>query len=262
MLIVYVGVVGIEFMFIFFDLDSLKLLIGCFGMKIIKVFLGEIINVLYLFEIGKIVVKVIVFIGMCMFVEVEVVLSVFVYVFCDGLGNLFGVYGFVIVFVLVEGKCLLVECVMLLYCIIEYLVFVGEVNLCVMDIMVVIFGLFVGYFDYMVGINIFVVVVVCGVVLIEKYFMLDCVLFGFDYKVFLEFSELSVMVVGICEVELVLGDGVKVLICLELNNCLVVCKSLVVKIDIKEGEVFSDYNLIVKWFGSGVLFFEFWFKIG
>lgn len=62
-----------------------------------------------------------------------------------------------------------------------------------------------GYFDYIFGIEVFIVVVVFGVMVIEKYFILDWKMFGLDYWVFLELEELKVMVKVIWNIELVVG---------------------------------------------------------
>lgn len=59
----------------------------------------------------------------------------------------------------------------------------------------------IGYLDYLIGLEVFIVVVVMGVEVIEKYFILDINMEGLDYKVSVIFDILVVLVKGVCIVE-------------------------------------------------------------
>lgn len=120
-----------------------------------------------------------------------------------------------------------------------------------------VFGVQVGYFDYIFGIEVFIVVVVFGVMVIEKYFILDWKMFGLDYWVFLELEELKVMVKVIWNIELVVGGyGKKELSDSEVQNKVVVRKSLYVQILINENEVILEKYFILLRFGYGILLMD------
>lgn len=70
------------------------------------------------------------------------------------------------------------------------------------------------------------------------------------------------MVVVICNVEQVIGDGVKVLKDFEIGNIVVVCKSIVVVCVLKVGEIIGLVDIIVKWLGVGWVLIEYWLLVG
>lgn len=72
------------------------------------------------------------------------------------------------------------------------------------------FDVEIGYLDYILGVEVCLLVVVMGVMIIEKYFMFDKVYFDFcDYVIVVDFDEFVELVWRIREVEMLLGCDVK-----------------------------------------------------
>ena len=101
-----------------------------------------------------------------------------------------------------------------------------------------------------------------GAVIIEKHFTLDRSLPGPDHQASLEPEELKEMVRSIRTVELALGDGVKCPTASELKNLPVARKSLVAKVEIKLGDVFTAKNLEIKRPGDGITPMKYWEMLG
>lgn len=139
-----------------------------------------------------------------------------------------------------------------LHCTTNYPVAMAEVNLRAMLTIRDTFGVAVGYSDHTEGIEIAVGAVALGASLIEKHFTLDRTLPGPDHKASLEPSELKALVTAVRNVKTALGDGVKRPTVSELQNMVVVRKSLVATQPIKAGELFTRENLGVKRPGNGI----------
>jgi len=86
---------------------------------------------------------------------------------------------------------------------------------------------------------------------IEKHFTLDSKMNGPDHKASLEPGELKKMVTSIRNVEKAMGDGRKQPLASEIKNVKAARKSIVAKIPIRKGEIFSEENLTVKRPGDG-----------
>lgn len=73
-----------------------------------------------------------------------------------------------------------------------------DVNLKIMVDMCVRFDVIVGVFDYIMGFIVFIIVIVLGVRVIEKYFILDRLFGGLDLVFLMEFREFFDMVESVC----------------------------------------------------------------
>ena len=102
------------------------------------------------------------------------------------------------------------------------------------------------------GIEIPIAAVALGANVIEKHFTLDRNLPGPDHKASLEPRDLELMIKGIRNVELALGDGIKRPALSELNNKSIARKSLVAIQPIRAGDLFSAKNIGAKRPGTGL----------
>ena len=115
------------------------------------------------------------------------------------------------------------------------------------------FGLPIGYSDHTQGILTPVIAVGMGAVIIEKHFTLDKYMKGPDHKASLEPEELVEMIKLIRKTEKMLsGSGIKIRMPSEEKNIAIVRKSIVAKVEIKKGEVFTEENLTTKRPGTGL----------
>ena len=89
--------------------------------------------------------------------------------------------------------------------------------------------------------------------MIEKHFTLDRNLPGPDQLASLEPGELTAMVAGIRNIEkAIAGNGVKEPSVSELKNMEITRKSIVAKVAINKGEIFSESNITTKRPGNGI----------
>jgi len=139
-----------------------------------------------------------------------------------------------------------------LHCNTEYPTPFEDVNLAAMLTIRAAFNVNVGYSDHTLGIEIPIAAVALGAAVIEKHFTLNRDMEGPDHKVSLEPDELKNMVTAIRNIESSIGDGVKRPSPSELKNKLIVRKSIVATIDIKEGSMFKENNITAKRPGTGI----------
>jgi N,N'-diacetyllegionaminate synthase len=144
------------------------------------------------------------------------------------------------------------DSITVLHCTTAYPAPMEDINLSAMATISKKFGVKVGYSDHSEGIEVSIAAVALGATVIEKHFTSDRNLPGPDHKASLEPAELKSMIKAIRNIESARGDGVKKLTNSEIANLLVARKSIVARIDIKEGEVFSDENLTAKRAGDGI----------
>lgn len=208
-----------------FDLESIDFL-ASIGVSVWKIPSGEITNYPYLKAIGQQKGSVIMSTGMCSIEEVKEAVSVL---------NEFGTTD-----------------ISLLHCTTEYPAPVESVNLNAMKTLKQKFSCKIGYSDHTKGIEIPIAAVSLGAEIIEKHFTLDRNMEGPDHKASLEPEELKRMVDSIRNVEKALGDGIKRPSEVEKKNITIARKSIVAKIDIKQGDVFSEENLTTKRPGNGI----------
>jgi len=252
MLIAHAKIRGIAFLSTPFDLPSLQMLTGRFGMETIKIPSGEITNAPFLLEIARSAKRVILSTGMSNLAEVEAGLGVLAFGFTLPHGAIPSRDAFARTFASDAGQESLRDRVTLLHCTTEYPAPYAEVNLRAMDTLAAAFALPVGFSDHTQGIHIPVAAVARGARVLEKHYTLDRSLPGPDHKASLEPDELKQMVVTIREVEMALGDGVKRPSPAEWKNRDVARKSLVASRAIVEGEAFTAENLACKRPGTGI----------
>lgn len=142
--------------------------------------------------------------------------------------------------------------VTLLHCVTEYPAPYEEINLRAMITLRDAFHAPVGYSDHTTGIEIAVAAVAMGAVVIEKHFTLDKKMDGPDHKASLQPDEFKEMVRSIRNIEIALGDGRKVPAPCEMKNMQVTRKSIVSRIEIKQGEALSLENTVIKRPGNGI----------
>ncbi len=217
--------IGIAFMSTPFDLESISFL-DQLGMSIFKIPSGEITNLPYLKTIAKLNKKIILSTGMSSLQEVE-----------DAIDLLTG-----------NGA----KDISLLHCTTEYPAPLQDVNLKAMNTLKEKFGLEIGYSDHTIGIEIAIAAVAMGATIIEKHFTIDKNMTGPDHKASLNPDELKAMITAIRNIELALGNGLKIPSQSEIKNIDIARKSIVAGCSIKEGDVFTEKNIAIKRPGTGI----------
>lgn len=218
---------GVEFLSTAGDLESLELVMNM-GLKWLKIPSGELTDLPYLKAAARF--------------EGEILLS-------TGMANLSEVEAAIDVLEKVGAKR---ENITLLHCTSEYPTPFEEVNLKALKTLRKVFKLKVGFSDHSKGIAAALAAAALGAVVIEKHFTLDKMMSGPDHLASLEPCELKALCDGVRQIERAMGDGVKRASKSEAKNIPIVRKSLVARVAIKKGEVFSEANLTTKRPGSGV----------
>lgn len=216
--------IGIQFLSTPFDLDSIQFLNDL--VPFWKVPSGEITNYPYLVQIAKTHKPVVMSTGMCDMLEIRDALNV-----------------------LKENEA---GEITLLHCNTQYPTPYEDVNLRAMLTLKEEFGVEVGYSDHTKGIEVPIAAVALGAAVIEKHFTLNRRMEGLDHKASLEPYELRAMVDSIRNIENALGSAEKEPSNSEIGNRITARKSIVAKINIKKGEIFSEENLTTKRPGNGI----------
>ena len=136
--------------------------------------------------------------------------------------------------------------VILLQCTANYPIKDEDANLYVIKTYQDKFDVLVGYSDHSVGVGASPFAVPMGVVVIEKHFTLDKHLAGPDHKASLSPTELKDFVAEIRKVEKYLGSYTKEPTSDEEKTRLSLQKSLVALHSIKQGEIFTEQNIVAK----------------
>lgn len=219
---------NISFFSTAFDLDSLQYLKDL-GLDLVKIPSGEITNLPYLRKAAKLFKKVILSTGMSTIDEISAALKVFL---TEGIDR---------------------ENITILHCNTEYPTPFEDVNLNAMLHIQKAFGTEVGYSDHTLGIEVPIAAVALGAKVIEKHFTLDKTMEGPDHAASLEPAELKAMVSAIRNIDKAIeGDGKKSPSASETKNIAIARKSIIAKIPIKKGTLFSEENLTVKRPGTGI----------
>lgn len=227
-LIRYCNQKGIKFFSTAFDLESLQYLHDI-GLDVVKVPSGEITNLPYLRLAAKLFQKVILSTGMSSLEEIEDAFTVFIN---EGISK---------------------ENITILHCNTEYPTPFVDVNLKAMLSIQEKFQTEIGYSDHTLGIEVPIAAVALGAKIIEKHFTLDKNMDGPDHKASLEPDELKAMVLSIRNIEKAIsGSGAKEPSESEKKNIDIARKSIVAKISINEGEVFTESNITTKRPGTGI----------
>lgn len=210
-----------------FDIDSITLL-NDLSIEIFKIPSGEITNLPYLRQIGRLNKKVILSTGMSDINEIRKALDI-----------------------LIEAGTKK-DNITILHANTMYPTPMEDVNLRAMIAIGETFNIAYGYSDHTLGIEVDIAAVAMGASCIEKHFTLDKNMSGPDHKASLESDELKAMVKAIRNIEKALGSPIKKPSKSELQNIKVARKSIVAKKDIKQGEIFNENNLTIKRPATGI----------
>jgi len=210
-----------------FDLYSIDLLKNL-GLEIFKIPSGEITNLPYLRNIGKLNKKIILSTGMANINEIRDALNVLVK---SGTK---------------KNK------ITVLHANTEYPTPMKDVNLKAMQAIGKKFNVSYGYSDHTLGIEVDIAAVALGASCIEKHFTLSKKMDGPDHKASLEPNELKNMVKAINNIKVALGSNIKRPSKSEKPNMKIARKSIVAKKMINKGEILSVDNLSVKRPGLGI----------
>jgi len=260
-LVRYCQFCNIDFMSTPFDLYSVDLLVHRLQVSRLKIASGEITNAPLLLKAARTRTDIILSTGMSSLGEVETALGVLAFGYCEG-GNQPSPAAFRASYSSPEGQRFLREKITLLHCTTEYPAPFEDINLLAMDTLRQAFGLKVGYSDHSPGISVAIAAAARGARVIEKHFTLNRNLPGPDHQASLEASELNEMIKSIRQVELALGSPRKFAARSELLNLPIARKSLVAKINIQKGEIFTEDNLGIKRPGRGVEPIFYWDYLG
>ncbi|MBF0405889.1 MAG: N-acetylneuraminate synthase [Candidatus Riflebacteria bacterium] len=250
----------IEFVSTPFDEKSLFLLKELSVSKI-KVSSCDLTNLPFLYKVALLNLPVILSTGMATLPEIVLALGVLAFGFLN-MQEQPSLEAFKNAYESKPGKIILKNQVTLLHCTSEYPTPYREVNLLAMETLRKEFDLNTGYSDHTQGIAVSVAAVAMGASVIEKHFTLDKNLPGPDHKASLEPDELKEMVSEIRHVEEALGSYEKKPSFSEINNLLVVRKSIVASKNISAGELFTHENISIKRPGNGLSPKNFWKILG
>lgn len=257
-LISYCKNLGIEFMSTAFDNESLKFLVSDLGLRNLKIASGEITNAPLLLQHARTNCNLILSTGMASLSEIENALAVIAFGFLNEKNIKPSINAFHSAYCSPAGQKLLKEKVILLHCTTEYPAPLDDINLKAIDTLSSAFKLPVGYSDHSEGITIPIAAVSKGAIVIEKHFTLDKNMEGPDHKASLEPDELSNMIKAIRAVEKALGNGIKSPQPSEIENKLVARRSIIAARMIKEGQVISADDLVIKRPGTGMSPYSYW----
>lgn len=253
----YCDKVGIAFLSTPFDSASADFLLQQLKLPTIKIASGEITTAPLLLQIAKEKPNMILSTGMSSLSDIERALAVIAF----GLLNSDekpSPEAFMHAYFSAEGQSRLKEKVTLLHCTSDYPASYDDVHLNVMNTLSSAFGLPVGYSDHTIGIAIPIAAVSKGATIIEKHFTLDRSLPGPDHVASLEPAELKEMITAIRQVECALGNHMKIPTQKELETKRIARKSIIAKNNIKNGEPFTENNIIAQRPGNGVSPFSYW----
>lgn len=110
----------------------------------------------------------------------------------------------------------------------------------------------IGYSDHSVGCVAATMSVAYGITFIEKHFTLDKNFDGPDHKASATPEELKQLVENVRRAEIMLGNEIKKVTPSEMKNKKIARKSIIAKSNIKQGDIFTEENLICKRPGNGI----------
>ncbi len=210
-----------------FDMDSIDFL-ETLKMGLWKIPSGEITNLPYLKKIGSFNEEVIFSTGMSTLGDIENALKIII------------------------SAGTLKENITILHCNTEYPTPMKDVNLKAMLTIKNAFDVKIGYSDHTLGIEIPIAAVALGATVIEKHFSLDKSMTGPDHLASLNPAELIEMVQSIRNIELALGNGVKLPSDSEKKNMNIARKSIHLLKNINKGDILTMENLTIKRPGDGI----------
>tara|TARA_Y100001935_G_C17291464_1_gene503584 strand:- start:388 stop:1392 length:1005 start_codon:yes stop_codon:yes gene_type:complete len=223
----YCNNVGIKFLSTPFDISSLEIL-DQFDMDFIKIASGEITNYPLLVEISKRNKPIICSTGMSNLEEIKDALNV---LSSNG----------------IDKKMIIV-----MQCNTQYPTPYHDTNLNVIRTFMNQFGTRVGFSDHTLGVEVSLAAVAMGACIIEKHLTTDNDLPGPDHKASLNPRQFKSLVKGIKNIEMAMGGIEKTKTRSEEENIDIVRKSIVAKVEIQKGQVFTEDNLTTKRPGTGL----------
>ena len=210
-----------------FDQESIELL-KKLGLKIIKIPSGEITNLPYLRQVGKLNKKIILSTGMSNMNEIKTAMKILIK---SGTKK---------------------KNITVMHANTEYPTPMEDVNLLAMLKIGKDLNVKFGYSDHTLGIEVDIAAVALGAKCLEKHFTLNKNMKGPDHKASLEPNELVEMIKAVRNIEKALGTGIKKPSSSEIKNLKIVRKSIVAKIKIKKGEIIGEHNITAKRPGGGI----------
>lgn len=226
---------NIEFLSTAFDIESVHFL-NKLNLKRFKIPSGEITNLPYLRLIGSLKKPIILSTGMSNLIEIR-----------QALNELYS-----------RGS--MKEDISILHCTTQYPAPYKDINLRAMETLKREFNTKIGYSDHSEGIEVSLAAVALGAQIIEKHITIDKNLDGPDHKASIEPNQLQNLVKSIRNISLAMGSNEKKISKSELENLKIARKSIVSRVFIKKGEVFTEDNLCTKRPAEGISPME-WDKI-
>ena len=211
----------IKFLSTPFDIDSCRFL-RKIGLKIIKISSGDINNYPLLLEVSKFAKKVILSTGMSTLVEIKNAIKI------------------------LKKNKLKDKNIKILHCTSSYPVQSRDANLLAISYLKKKLKNDIGFSDHTLGKEAAVAAVALGAVIIEKHITLNKKLFGPDHKASLEPKEFFDFIKSIRIAKQLLGIEKKFITSIEKNNKKLIRRSIVAKSFIKEGDKFTENNIICK----------------
>lgn len=251
----------VEFLSAPFDLESIDFLARDMNLPRLKIPSGEITNGPYLLHLARTGKPVILSTGMSTLSEVETALGVLAFGYLRK-SKMPSLEMFRDAYCSEEGRRVIAKRVILLHCTTEYPAPFPEVNLRAMETMRQAFLLPVGLSDHTPGIAVPIAAVALGATVIEKHFTLDKSLSGPDHQASLDPEELKAMVAAIRQIEMALGDGLKIPSSSEMRNRTIARKSLAAGRPLAQDETLSPADLEVKRPGKGISPMNYWDLLG
>ena len=218
---------NIEFLSTAFDLGSVNFL-KKLNLRRYKIPSGEITNLPYLRLIGSLGKPVILSTGMSNLIEIHQALD---QLYSRGLDK---------------------NNITIMHCTTEYPAPFKDINLRALETLKKEFNTEIGYSDHSTGIEVSLAAVALGARIIEKHLTIDNNLEGPDHKASIEPYQFEKLVKGIRNITLALGSKEKKISSSELENLKIARKSIVAKVPIKKGQIFTEENLCTKRPGTGI----------
>ncbi len=154
-----------------------------------------------------------------------------------------------------------VEKISILHCVSLYPTRPEEVNLLAIKTLKEKFNTKIGFSDHTEGFHITISAVSLGAEIIEKHFTVSKKLNGPDHKLSLEPGEFKSMVKSIRDVELALGDGIKVPQKRELESISLSRRGIYAFENMRNGEIITEKKIIPKRPFKGAVSVSRWYEI-
>ena len=236
----------IDFMCSVFDEDSLKFYQNNFNKSFIKIPSGEITNYFLLNKINIEKSKVILSTGMSNLKEIAQAINVI------SKNKIYNFNNDKIKIINSKRLKLLQKKLFVLHCVSDYPTEKKYLNLNAIETMQNELKLVCGFSDHTIGLDAAPIAVAKNSKIIEKHFTLNNKLKGPDHKCSLNPNQLKKYIDVIRDAELMLGKSKKSIQSCEKKNVLSVRKSLVVKKDLKKGEIIRYSMLTAKRPANGI----------